>query len=83
MLITYDPGKNAVNEAKHGVSLALARKIDWDSVEAEQDFRLNYGEDRYIAQTLIDGRLHVVVFVIRDDALRIISLRKAGTAAGR
>lgn len=35
------------------------------------------GEDRFQAHGLIDGRLHVLVFTMRSDVLRAISLRKA------
>jgi uncharacterized DUF497 family protein len=75
--ITYDSGKDATNTSKHGVSLSLARKIDWDSIDASPDHRRDYCEERYVAAAPINGRLYVVVFVIRDDTLRIISLRKA------
>jgi uncharacterized protein len=75
--VTFDPKKDAANTSRHGVSLGLSTQINWDHVTAEYDDRDDYGEDRYVAAAPINGRLHVVVFTIRDDALRIISLRKA------
>lgn len=39
--------------------------------------RYDYGEDRFQALGLIDGRLHMLVFTIRGGTLRAISLRKA------
>jgi uncharacterized DUF497 family protein len=31
MDIEFDPVKDASNQAKHGVSLALAAELDWDA----------------------------------------------------
>lgn len=77
MEITFDPEKDARNVAKHGISLALAAKIDWSTLDASLDDRHEYGEERYVAGAPIGDRLYVVVFVVRDDAIRVISLRKA------
>ncbi|WP_338130968.1 BrnT family toxin [Cupriavidus gilardii] len=41
------------------------------------DERRQYGETRYIAYGPIGTRLHCLVFTIRGDTLRAISLRKA------
>lgn len=44
--ITFDPAKEARNRAKHGVSLALAADIEWDTALGWTDTREDYGEDR-------------------------------------
>jgi uncharacterized protein len=77
MQIIYDQTKNVLNISKHGVSLALAVEIDWDSAVFWQDTRHDYGEVRMIAIGYIQLRLYYVVFVDRDQERRIISLRKA------
>ncbi len=77
MKITFDLKKDAANVKKHGVSLRLSCEIDWGNLAAVHDDRVDYGEDRYSGTALIARRLYVVVFTIRDDALRVISLRKA------
>ena len=77
MEITYDLNKDAINRAKHGVSLADAEYIDWLSALERLDDREDYGEVRYRAFGFIGNRLHCVVYVDRDDGRRIISLRKA------
>lgn len=77
MEITYDPAKDAANQAKHGVSLALAAKLEWDTLWAEQDSRFAYREARMIGYALIGTRLYCVVFTERGEECRIISLRKA------
>ena len=43
----------------------------------ELDTRHDYGEARYRLMGKVDGRLYVVVYTPRPDAIRIISARKA------
>jgi len=75
--VTFDPAKDAANRAKHGLSLAAAGDIDWDTALIERDDRRNYGESRMLGIGYIGLRLYFVVFVERDGVKRIISLRKA------
>jgi len=77
--IAFDPAKDAANLAKHGVSLAAAAAFDWDTALEREDDRFDYGEVRFVAIGLIDGRLHVMVFTEGSDAdaVRVISLRPA------
>lgn len=77
MNIEFDPAKDATNTAKHGVSLALSKRIEWDSAVTWQDARCEYGEPRYCGIGYIGVRLYFIVYVDRADARRIISLRKA------
>lgn len=75
--IEFDPAKDAANFAKHGVSLALARDLDWDAALAWVDDRFDYGELRIIALAPKTGILYCVAFVNRGEVRRIISLRRA------
>ncbi len=77
MKITFDPAKDTVNIAKHGISMALASELNWESAQFWQDTRMEYGEVRIIALALVKTRLFYVVFTDRGDYRRIISLRKA------
>lgn len=44
----------------------------------ELDERENYGEDRFVAIGLLDGRVVVIVYTEPDaEIIRIVSLRKA------
>lgn len=79
MNIEFDAQKDAANQLKHGVSLALAKQIDWPNVLCLADDRADYGEVREIGFAVIEQRLFTVVFVQRGDTMRIISLRKANT----
>lgn len=77
--VEFDPAKDDVNRAKHGVSLQAATSFDWDTALEREDDRFDYGEIRFVAIGLIDARLYVMVFTegSGDDAIRVISLRLA------
>ena len=77
MRIEFDPAKDAANQAKHGLSLALAADLEWGSALVWTDGRKEYCETRQSALALIGQRLYFVAFVDRGDARRAISLRKA------
>jgi uncharacterized DUF497 family protein len=77
MQIEFDPAKDAANLAKHGVSLALARELDWEAALVWVDDRFEYGELRIIALAPKTGILYYVAFVNRGEVRRIISLRRA------
>jgi uncharacterized DUF497 family protein len=75
--IEFDPRKDEINRAKHGVSLAVAADIDLGAALIEPDQRFPYGETRFQAIAPIAGRLHLLAFTMRGDVVRVISLRKA------
>jgi uncharacterized protein len=77
--VEFDPVKDVVNRAKHGVSLQAAADFDWDTALEREDDRFDYGEVRFVAIGMIDARLYVMVFTegSDEDAVRIISLRRA------
>ena len=57
MRIEFDPGKDAVNRAKHGVSLALASELDWEAALVWMDARFEYAELRMTALAPTTGIL--------------------------
>jgi uncharacterized protein len=77
MQIEFDPVKDASNQAKHGVSLALAAELEWDDALVWVDTRYEYGELRMIALAPEINVLYYVAFVDRGEVRRIISLRRA------
>lgn len=83
MDITFDAAKDAANRAKHGLSLAQAGKLEWESALVWTDERSDYGEERQCALGLIGNRMHFVAFVDRPDTRRIISLRRANARETR
>ena len=77
MRIEFDPTKDAGNQTKHGVSLALANELDWEAALVWVDDRFEYGELRMIALAPKTNTLYYVAFVDRGSTRRIISLRRA------
>jgi uncharacterized DUF497 family protein len=77
MKIEFDPEKNEKNVRERGISFELAADFNLATAKIWPDTRKDYGEARYIALGYIGERLHSLVFTVRDDVLRVISLRKA------
>jgi hypothetical protein len=69
MEIEWDPAKSAKNAIERDLSFDLTLELDWSAAQVI--------ETRYAAVAPLHGRLHVVVYIIRDDRRRIISFRKA------
>jgi uncharacterized DUF497 family protein len=44
MKIDFDPAKDQANIEKHGCSLALAERLEWDGAYSRLDARRDYGE---------------------------------------
>jgi len=77
MRIEFDPAKDAINRAKHGVSLSLANDLDWEAALVWLDERFDYSELRMIALAPETNILYYVAFVERGAVRRVISLRRA------
>jgi uncharacterized protein len=75
--IEFDGAKNKANLAKHGVDMAAAIDFDFETARTAVDDRQHYGEERFVALGLISQRLHVLVYTMRGETVRVISLRKA------
>jgi uncharacterized protein len=74
-MVDFDPTKEAINLAKHRIS--LARWIDLDMKITFVDDRYDYGEIRYRAYGFIDGLAYCLTFTDRNGRVRPISLRRA------
>jgi uncharacterized DUF497 family protein len=77
MAPVWDEAKRAANFRKHGVDFANVDGFGWESADIATDQRRDYGETRCLATGMIGDRLHVLVFTVRDEDVRLISLRKA------
>jgi uncharacterized protein len=76
MKIDYDPAKRAATLVKRRLDMAEANLV----FEAEHltfpDIRADYGEVRYLTVGHLRGRMVILCWTPRDDACRIISMRK-------
>jgi uncharacterized protein len=77
MLITCDPHKSRKNYFKHGIVLEFAQYLDWANEMVWQDVRQNYNEVRMSGLVPLEGKIYAVVYVLRAESTRMISLRKA------
>lgn len=75
MDVEFDPAKDQLNIAKHGISLARAAEIE--IIAFVEDDRNAYGEVRYRSWGWLDGRYYYLAFTSRNGVLRAISLRRA------
>ena len=57
--------------------MARAGDVFVDDTLTVEDDRRDYGEDRFITVGFLDGTMVVLVWTPRDEAYRIISMRKA------
>ena len=77
MEFEWDPGKRAANILKHGLDFEDACEIFENRHAVKIDKRRNYGEVRYQCIGVLNNRIVVLVYTIRGNVCRIISLRKA------
>lgn len=66
-----------INLRKHGLDFEDAHRVFTDDALIIEDDREGYDEDRYILLGLLYERIVVIAFTVRDDVIRIISMRKA------
>lgn len=78
MEFEWDRAKADGNRRKHGIRFELAAEVFTDPRRLEtSDDREGYGEARSVAIGRSGRRLLTVVFVEREDRIRIISAREA------
>ena len=77
MRIDFDPAKSERNRKERGLPLNRAADVDFADALLAADERKDYGEVRYVALGLLDGRLHVLCFTETQEGIGVISLRKA------
>ena len=80
---TWDERKAKDNLAAHRVAFSEIERFEFAGALVETDDRFDYGEMREMAIGFIGMRLHVAVYTVRGDTLRLISLRKAVAAEKR
>ena len=77
MEIEWDENKRNQTLVERGLDFADVAHFDWDSSVYTEDQRYDYGETRYVAFGFIDQTLVCLAYTLRQEALRVISLRKA------
>ena len=78
MEFEWDPEKNRTNIAKHGIDFEDAISIFEGPVFERIASKRDYGEERFLAFGVANGRVLAVVFTLRSQGRRrIISARRA------
>ena len=77
MKYEWDSNKNQANIAERGIDFEIAEAFEWDCAIAWEDTRKDYPEQRFVALSPINGRVHVMVFTHREANIRVISQRRA------
>ena len=78
MIADFDPDKDAINRAKHGVPLAFGLRVFEDAAVAiVPTVRIGDEEERSKAIGVVDGKLWTVIHVWRGQVVRLISVRRS------
>ncbi len=77
MRIEFDEAKRAATLKARRLDMARASLVFADATLTVEDDREDYGEVRYVTIGFLDDTMVVIVWTRRNDAHRIISLRRA------
>lgn len=77
MEFEWDEANRQSNIGKHGIDFAEAVAIYEGFVYTFRSDKIDYGEDRYLAVGLLNGIEITIVYTLRDEKYRIISVRRA------
>ena len=73
----WDARKRASNILKHGLDFADVPQVFDSPMLNRIDDRRHYGEVRHVGMGSLDDRVVLVVYTLRGNTIRIISMRKA------
>ncbi len=73
--LTFDKNKSFINKDKHGIDFIEAQKL-WKGIDRIIIPAKNLDELRYIIIGQIDSKFWSAIFTIREDKIRIISVRR-------
>ena len=76
MKFEWDPNKNLSNLAKHGIDFEAARNL-WLDENRVEIWAPRPVEDRGIIIVKYQEKLWTAIFTLREDVIRIISVRRA------
>jgi uncharacterized DUF497 family protein len=77
MEIEFDPVKRDETLRRRNLDMADAAIVLTGPTLTIPDDRYDYGEDRFITIGKLHERMIILVWTMREDAYRIISMRKA------
>ena len=81
MEFEYDPQKSESNQKKHGINFNKAKHL-WDDVNRLQIEAKSDTEPRFALIAIYCDKLWTAFYTIREDRIRIISVRRARKGEG-
>jgi uncharacterized DUF497 family protein len=76
MAFEFDPHKSLANKDKHGIDFEEAQALWLDDKRIELSARHDH-EPRQLLVGAIDGKHWSAIFTMRDDRIRLISVRRS------
>jgi len=76
MIFEFDQNKSDSNKAKHGIDFDEAQLLWLDATRIEIEARTT-GESRKLLIGIINDEVWSAIFTVRNNAIRIISVRKS------
>ena len=84
MEFEFDPAKDEANRFKHGLPLKFGQQVFGDPfMTLIPTIRIGDEEERWKAIGRVGGKLYTAVHVWRDDAIRLISVRRSNDGERR
>lgn len=84
MEFEFDPAKDEANRFKHGLRLSHGKRVFDDPFHRVlASFREQDGENRYKAVGMVGRKLHTAVYTMREDVVRLISVRRSNSSEQR
>lgn len=82
-MFEWDETKSLACRALRGFDFSVVNDFNFQTARILIDDRQSYGEIRYRAFNEIEGQIFNVVFTVRGENLRIISVRKVHAKEGK
>ena len=76
MIFEYDKQKSKRNKDKHGIDFVEAQHI-WEDPDCIMIPARTIGESRFLLIGMFNKKIWSVIFTIRDQKIRIISVRRS------
>jgi uncharacterized DUF497 family protein len=77
VVLEFDESKSLRNVRERSIGFERFADMEPETAVTTPDTRRDYGEVRLRVLGQIDGRLHAAVITLREDRIRVISLRRA------
>ena len=77
MKFEWDENKRLINLQRHGIDFADVDLVFESETATTVDERIDYGETRYLTYGYLRGEIVTIVHTETDEAIRVISFRKA------